>query len=131
MDDFFGFCVELNLKLIVTGRKADDNNNNKNIDTFSGLVHKQKFRRFRNPNSFTWVETSLHFHLRRMTPVPGMIRNGDNLQFGMDGSFLRLISNSKDNYRILFIFVIAKIIRIGMGINHEFDKAVKMYTNSL
>ena len=66
-----------------------------------------------------------------MTPAPGMIRNGDNLQFGMDGSFLRLISNSKDNYRILFIFVIAKIIRIGMGINHEFDKAVKMYTNSL
>ena len=44
MDDFFGFCVELNLKLIVAGRKADDNNNNKNIDTFSGLVHKQKFR---------------------------------------------------------------------------------------
>ena len=60
-----------------------------------------------------------------------MIRNGDILQFGMDGSFLRLISNSKDNYCILFIFVIAKIIRIGMVINQEFDKAVKMYTNSL
>ena len=94
MDDFFGFCVELNLKLIVAGCKADDNNNNKNIDTFSGLVHKQKFRRFRNPNSLTWVETSLQFHLRRMTPGPGMIRNGDILKFGMDGSFLRLISNS-------------------------------------
>ena len=66
-----------------------------------------------------------------MTSGPGMIRNGDILQFGMDGSFLRLISNSKDNYRILLIFVIAKIIRIGMVINQEFDKAVKMYTNSL
>ena len=39
-----------------------------------------------------------------MTPGPGMIRNGDILQFGMDGSFLRLISNSKDNYRILFVW---------------------------
>ena len=83
------------------------------------------------PKSFTWVETSLQFHLRLRTLGPGMIRNGDILQFGMDGSFLRLISNSKDNYRILFIFVIAKIIRIGMVITQEFDKAVKMYTNSL